>query len=297
MTQTSLSLRAWAELILLAVIWSASFLAVRTALDEIGPFTAVLWRIGLAAVLLALWCALRGVPWPPRRSLAPLAVMGVMNTALPFSLLAWGQQFISTGLTSILNASTAIFGVLAAALLLADERLTAPRAAGVALGFAGVVTVIGPDALLAFDLTSAAQLAVLGATLCYALSGVWARKRLSGLPPVTAALGMLTAATLVMVPVTLMVEGVPSVALQPATLAGILYAACASTALAYLLYYRVLAMAGSGNLLLVTLLIPPMAIALGALVRDEALPPQAFAGLALLATGLMLLNRRKRAKV
>lgn len=293
MTQTSLSPRAWIELILLSLIWGGSFLAIRTALDEIGPLTSVLFRTGIAAAVLWPLILLRGIPLPKgRRVWIGLFGMGLLNNVIPFSLMAWGQLHIPTGLTSILNATTAIFGVVVAAMVFADERLTRRKALGVGLGFAGVVTAIGPSALLTLDLTSAAQLAVIAGTFSYACAGAWARIRLGGLAPLAAAAGMLTCSTLVMLPLTLMTEGVPSLALTPATWAAIFYFALVATALAYLLYYRVLAMAGSGNLMLVTLLIPPTAIFLGAVVRGEDLHGSAYAGLALLALGLSVLDGR-----
>ncbi len=293
MTQTSLSPRAWTELMLLGLIWGGSFLAIRTALDEIGPLTSVLFRTGLAALVLWPLVILRGIARPASaRAWRALLVMGVLNNVIPFSLMAWGQLHIPTGLTSILNASTAIFGVLVAAAVFADERLSPRKALGVGLGFAGVIAAIGPESLLRFDPTSVAQLAVLAGTLSYALAGAWARRTLSDLPPLTAAAGMLGMSTLVMLPLTLLVEGVPPLALAPATWAGIGYYALIATALAYLLYYRVLAMAGSGNLMLVTLIIPPTAIALGAVVRGESLAPSAYAGFAALAAGLLVLDGR-----
>lgn len=293
MTQTSLSPRAWVELILLGLIWGGSFLAIRTALDEIGPLTSVLFRTGIAALVLWPLILLRGIALPRGgRVWVGLLGMGLLNNVIPFSLMAWGQLHIASGLTSILNATTAIFGVLVAALVFADERLTPRKALGVGLGFAGVVTAIGPSNLLSLDLSSTAQLAVIAGTFSYACAGAWARVRLGGLAPLAAAAGMLTCSTVIMLPLTLMTEGLPSLALAPATWAGIAYYALVATALAYLLYYRVLAMAGSGNLLLVTLLIPPVAIVLGAWVRSEDLHPGAYAGLALLALGLAVLDGR-----
>ena len=295
-TQKSMSPRAWAELFLLALIWGGSFLSIRVALDEFGPLTVVAHRVVWATLLLWAYVVLRGLPVPrDRRIWIGFLGMGLLNNVIPFTLMAWGQQHIETGLTAILNAGTAMFGVIAAAIFLADERLTLRRAFGTALGFAGVATAIGLDALRAFDLRSLGQLAVIGGTMSYALAGVWARKRLAGLAPQVAAAGMLTAASLIMLPAAWIVEGRPTLPQMPATWAAIGYYAIVATALAYLLYYRVLVMAGSGNLMLVTLLIAPVAILLGAVVREEALPPHAFAGFALLAAGLVILNARGRA--
>ena len=293
MTQQSLSTRAWIELTLLGVIWGGSFLAIRTALDEVGPLTSVLHRTFWA--MLVLWgiVAMRRLPVPrSARTWMAFLVMGLLNNVIPFSLMAWGQLYIPTGLTSIFNAATAIFGVVVAALVFADERLTPRKALGVGIGFLGVCMAIGLDALAQFDTTSLAQIAVLTGTVFYALASAWARKMLGEVVPMVAAAGMLTGSTLLMIPFTLIVEGVPNLALGITTWAAIGYYAVIATALAYLLYYRVLAMAGSGNLMLVTLIIPPVAITLGALVRDEALHTGEYLGFALLALGLTLIDGR-----
>lgn len=291
--QTTLSPRAWAELTLLALIWGGSFLAIRTALDEIGFLTSVLHRVVWA--MLVLWgiVLLRRLPIPRDRKLwGAFLVMGLLNNVIPFSLMAWGQLYIPTGLTSIFNSATAIFAVLVAALVFADERLTPRKALGVTLGFAGVCCAIGLDALEQIDTTSLAQLAIVAGTVSYACASAWARKMLTGVPPIIAAAGMLTGASLIMIPFAITVEGVPDLALGPTTWLSIGYYAIIATAFAYLLYYRVLGMAGSGNLMLVTLLIPPVAITLGALVRSETLHPGEYIGFALLVLGLSLIDGR-----
>ncbi len=293
MTQVSISPRAWAELLLLSVVWGASFLAIRIALDEIPVLTSVAHRVGWAALLLWLIVRLRRVPVPRDiRVWGAFTVMGCLNNVIPFSLMAWGQLHIEVGLTSILNATTAIFAVLVAAMIFPDEKLTKNRALGVALGFAGVATAIGLQALQNFDIRSLAQLAVLAGAVSYAFAGAWARKTLGDQDPMVNAAGMLTGSTLIMVPLAWSIDGPFDLSLAPVTWGAILYYAAISTALAYLLYYRVLAMAGAGNLLLCTLIIPPVAITLGALVRDESLKPDAFLGFALLGLGLLFLDGR-----
>lgn len=289
--QKSLSARAWAELLLLGLIWGGSFLSIRIAIDEVPVVTAVLHRVFWAALVLwaVVWWRGLAIPRSPMIWLSFL-VMGLLNNVVPFGLMTWGQLHIESGLTSILNAATAVFGVIVAAMVFSDERLTARRALGVAIGFFGVIVAIGPGALAGFELRSTAQLAVLGGTLSYGLASAWARARLSHLPPQVAAAGMLSGSCAVMLPAALLVDGVPAIALGLRTWAAIGYYALIATALAYLLYYRVLAMAGSGNLMLVTLVIPPVAILLGAAVLGEALAPRAYGGFALLALGLLILN-------
>ncbi|WP_375227653.1 DMT family transporter [Roseobacter sp. S98] len=291
--QKSISMQAWGLLLLLGIIWGASFVSIRVALDEIGFLTTVAHRTFWA--MLALWIVVLVMRLPiPRepRIWGAFFVMGLLNNVIPFGLMAWGQLHIESGLTSILNAATAIFGVLMAALFFADERLTLRKLAGVLLGFAGVATAIGLENLRSFSLQSLAQLAVIGGTLSYALAGVWARKNLAGLKPQVAAAGMLTGSTLITVPLAFMFDGPVTLLLEPRTIAAIGYFSIIATAGAYLLYYQVLALAGSGNLLLVTLLIPPVAIVLGALMLGEALHAGAYAGFALLACGLGILDGR-----
>ena len=283
----------WGMIAGLALIWGASFLSVRITLDEVPPLTTAAHRILWAAVALWLVMALRGETLPRGwRIWGIFAVMGFLNNTVPFTFLAWGQQHIEVGLTAIINASTAIWGVLIASLAFADERLTLPRVAGVTLGFLGVATAIGLDAFASFDLRSLAQLAVIGATIGYALAGSWGRAMLKGVSPLSASTGMLTMAAAFSVPVALSAEGAPDLTLAPITWVSLAFNSLVSTAAAYLIYYAILRRTGAGNLLLVTLLVAPVAIVLGALLRDEALSASAFAGFALLAFGLLVLDGR-----
>ncbi|MEL6677560.1 MAG: DMT family transporter [Pseudomonadota bacterium] len=291
--QRHMSNRAWAELILLGVIWGASFFSIAIALREVGALTSVAHRVGWAALLLWLVVLWRGLRVPrDARVWGAFLMMGLLNNVLPFSLMAWGQLHIESGLTSILNATTALFGVLVAALFLRDERLTLRKGVGTALGFVGVATVIGLEALATFDLRSLGQLAVLAGTVSYAFASVWGRVHLGGLAPEVAAAGMLTASALVMLPLAALTEGPMTLALSWDTWLAIGYYSAVATAGAYLLYYRILALAGAGNLMLVTLIIPPIAIGLGALFLGEALEPQDFAGFGLIALGLATLDGR-----
>lgn len=284
---------AWIMLIALALIWGSSFLVTTTLVETMAPLHAVTHRVVWAAAFLWVYVAFRRFPLPrDLPTLAALLVMGALNNALPFTLQAWAQTTIESGLAGILNATTAILGPLVAALVLADERLTRAKAVGVALGFAGVAVVIGLDALKGLDLRSLAQLAMLGSTLSYAVSSAFARKRLGHLRPEVAALGMVTGSSLILLPLSWMQAGPLPLALPVGTLAALAYYGLVVTALAYLLYYRIIRTAGAGNATLVTLLIVPVAVALGALARAESLPPKDFAGFALIALGLVVIDGR-----
>ncbi|MEM1373770.1 MAG: DMT family transporter [Pseudomonadota bacterium] len=289
----TMSTRAWAELTLLSLIWGGVFLAVRVALADIGPFTIVAHRVFWACLILWVVVLASGlrVPLTARAAIGFLG-MGCLNNVLPFSLQAWGQLHIESGLAAILNAGTAIWGVLIAALFLADERLSLVKITGVTLGFIGVATAIGLGTLAEFDLRSLGQLALVASTISYAFAGVWARRYLTGMHPLVQAAGMLTASSLLAIPLAWIVEGPLTLAMPAETWAAIGYLTIFATAGAYLLYYRVLAMAGSGNLMLCTLLIAPIAIVLGAIFLGEALPFRALAGFGILALGLLILSGR-----
>ena len=289
----SIPTRTWIELALLGLIWGGSFLAIRLALNEVGFVTSVAHRVFWAALILWGYVAVAGLPVPrDPRIWAGFLVMGLLNNVIPFSLMAWGQLHIPTGLTSVFNAGTAIFGALLAALILADERLTLRKSIGIALGFAGVAVAIGLDSLRDFDMRSLAQLAVIGGTISYAFASIWARLRLTGLAPQVAAAGMLTGSSLVMVPAALLIDGMPRFDIGWQAAGAIAYYVIFATAGAYLLYYRILASAGAANTMIVTLLIPPVSIVLGAVVLGEVLSPNVYAGLAMLALGLIVLDGR-----
>lgn len=289
----TMSARAWGELILLSLIWGAVFLTVRVTLEDIGPLTIVAHRVFWASLVLWAVVLTLGLRVPlTAGTLIGFLGMGCLNNAIPFTLQAWGQLHIESGLTAILNAGTAIWGVLIAAIFLADERLLVAKITGATLGFFGVATAIGLGSLAQLDLRSLGQLAVVGSTISYAFAGVWARTMLAGLHPLVQAAGMLTASSVVTIPLAWVVEGPLTFAMPGETWMAITYLTLIATAGAYLLYYRVLAMAGSGNLMLCTLLIAPIAILLGAVFLGEALPFRALVGFGILALGLLILSGR-----
>ena len=291
-TQRSLTLKGWSLLLLLALIWGGSFTANHAALVQMPVATVVAFRVTGAAIVLWAYIAIARLPVPKTWAFARSAlVLGVFNNVVPFSLIVWGQTHIASGLAGILNAATALFSVLLAAALFPDERLGPRRLIGVILGLAGVAVVIGPDTLRHFDLTSLGQLAILGAGLSYAGAAAFGRQALRGIRPEVGAAAMLTASALIMTPTALILGGLPPLP-QGQTLAALLYLALIASAFAYRLFYTILQQAGAGNLGLVTLLITPFAILFGAVLFRETLPPQAFAGVALLTLGMVVLDGR-----
>jgi drug/metabolite transporter (DMT)-like permease len=283
----------WLLLITLALLWGGSFFFTEVALAELPPFTIVLGRVGLAAAALLLLVPLCGHRLP--RTPGPwkaLLLMGALNNLIPFSLIVWGQTALASGLAAILNATTPLFTVLLAHLLTRDERLTPGRLAGVLAGLAGVVLMIGPAALEGLGGGVLAQLACLAAALSYALAGIFGR-RLRDHPPLVAAAGQVTMSTLLILPLALLVDRPWTLLLPgPATWSALLGLALLSTALAYVIYFRILARAGATNLLLVTFLIPVSALFLGSAVLGERLASGEALGMALIALGLAAIDGR-----
>ena len=286
----------WAILLLLSVLWGGAFFFIDVAVESVAPFTLVLLRVllGAAILLLVLLVGGRGLPFE-RRMWGPFLVLALLNNAIPFSLFAWGQQHIASGLASILNATSPLWAVLVAHAFTDDEKATPLKIFGVAVGFSGVALMIGGDLLL--DIAGAnllAQLACLAATFSYALAGVHARRfRRMGVSPIAVSAGQLSATVLVMLPLVLIFEA-PWRAAAPAPEAWAAIAALGlfSTAIAYILYFRLIDRAGATNAILVTFLIPATAILLGALFLGEALALRHFLGMGLIGVGLAAIDGR-----
>ncbi len=283
----------WALLIVLSVLWGGSFFFAEVALVELRPFTVVLCRVGFAALVLIAVVYATGQRLPRRGGLwGAFFVMGALNNLIPFTLIVWGQTQIASGFASILNATTPLFTVVLAHLLTHDEKMTPNRLAGVVLGLAGVAVLIGPEVLRGLGFHLVAQLAVLGAALSYAFAGIFGR-RFRGEPPLVVAAGQVTATTVMILPIALFADRLWAVPLPGATTwAAIAGLAVLSTALAYVIFFRILATAGATNLLLVTLLIPVSAILLGTAILGERLAFGHFAGMALIGLGLAAIDGR-----
>ena len=289
----ALDLNSTIMLLMLAAVWGGSFFFGEIALREIPPLTITLYRVMWALPILALIVLLKGIYVP--RSLkvwGAYLVMGALNNAIPFSLIFWGQTQIESGLASILNGTTAMFAAVVAGLLLRDESLTAKKIFGAVLGITGVAFIMGPRALADFNLSDLAQLAILGATLSYAFAGVWGKTVLAGQPPLMNAFGMLIGSTVLMIPIVLMFDGPPNLELSKGVWAALIGLASLSTALAYVLYFAILARAGAANLLLVTLLIPPFAVGLGVLFLNEQMKLEALIGFAIIGLGFTVTDGR-----
>jgi drug/metabolite transporter (DMT)-like permease len=282
-------------LALLSLLWGGSYFFVGVAIREIPPLTLVTLRVGLAAALLWAGAPILGVALPRGgKPIAALAVLGFGNNALPFALITWGQTRLPGGLASILIAATPLFTVLAAHVLTAEEKLSGLKLFGAVAGMAGVVWLIGPDLFWGAANSSWAELPVLAAAVSYALSAIYARRMPSlGLKPIDVAAGQATAATLFLAPLALAIDRPWTLAMpSEAAIASVLGIATLSTALAFIVYFRILAGAGATNVLLVTLLTPATAVVLGAVFLHERLAAQQFIGFAMIALGLAFIDGR-----
>ena len=289
----SMSAGDWLLLIVLSLLWGGSFYFGKVAVAEIPPLTLSLGRVGIAAIILVAIVRAAGLPLPQSfGAWGPYVLLGTINNVLPFTLLFWAQIHITSGLASILNATTPFFTIAIAHFATSDDKLTPLRAVGLTIGFTGVVVMLGFDLLSGVGGHVGADLACLGAALLYGIAGVVGR-RFNRTDPMANSAALLTASTAVLLPLALIADRpwtlpMPSLAAWGA-LIGI---ATLSTALAYILYFRILARAGATNLMLVTFLIPASAILLGNLMLGEELLPRHWFGIAGIALGLAALDGR-----
>src|SRR4051812_46747763 len=295
MIRSQMNGRDWLVLLVLAVIWGGAFFFIGVAVKHVPPLTYVWLRLTIAAGAMWLFLRFKGQSIDlPREAWGSIVLLAVLNNALPFTLFGWGQTHIASGLASILNATTPIWGVLVAHFLTQDERMTPRKIAGVLLGFGGVATMIGPTLLRNIGSDALAQLACVTASLSYALAAVWARRfRRMGLSPMSVTTGQLTAGAVMMLPLALFVDQPWQHALPPLSAWGAITAlALLCTAFGYVLYFRLIDSSGATNALLVTLLVPPTAILLGGMFLGESLAAQDFLGLGLIALGLAAIDGR-----
>ncbi|WP_425341082.1 DMT family transporter [Agrobacterium larrymoorei] len=285
----------WAMLVALSVLWGGSFFFVGIAVKELPPITIVTLRVTIAALALLTVCRVLGYSLPRKSEvLRAFVIMGLLNNIIPFSLIVWGQTHIASGVASILNATTPLFTVLVAHIMTTDEKLSANKLAGVIIGFVGVATMIGPAALTGERSSLWGQLAILGAAISYAFAGIFGRRfKAMGVPPLVTATGQISASSLILIPVALLVDRPWTLAMPSGeTWAALFGIALLSTALAYLIFFRILSSAGATNLALVTFLIPVSAIVLGSLVLGEQLALKHLIGMAMIAAGLVAIDGR-----
>ena len=289
----SMSATDWLLLLMLSVLWGGSFYFAKIAVLEIPPLTLALGRVAIAASALAIFARAIGTPFPrDAKAWSQLTVMAVFNNVLPFTLLFWGQIHISIGLASILNATSPLFGVLVAHVMTQDDKLSAGCIVGLIAGFAGVIMLLGPDMLSELGTNVLAELACLAAAAFYAFGAVFSR-RVRGVPPVMMATGQLIMSTVLLLPVVLLFDRPGSFLTASRTaIWAMVSLALLSSALAYLIYFRLIARAGATNALIVTFLLPVSAILLGVVLLNEIVDARQLAGMAAIFIGVAAIDGR-----
>lgn len=285
----------WGIIMLLSLLWGGAFFLIELGLRGFPPNTLVFLRMALAVppMMLALWFLNERLPGDGK-SWMQLLILGAINAALPFILFFWGQTQIDSGLASVLNATTPLWGVVTAHFLTRDEKATPARIVGVLLGMAGIIVMVGSDALQGMSASVWAQLACLAATLLYAFAAIYGRTlSQSTMSPMVVATGQVMTAALLMLPVALIID-------QPWTLAtpgwdawaGAIGLAIPSTAIAYFFYFKLIDRAGASNAMLVAFIMPVIAIILGVMALGETVEPNEMAGAILIGLGLLAIDGR-----
>ncbi len=282
----------WLRLIALSVLWGGTFLFVSLSLRSMPEFTIVFLRVGLAAITFWLLILVTGRRMPRDwHTWRAFLLMGLLNNAIPFSLITWEQTQVEGGIASIINATTSCFAVVLAHFLTKDEKLSVRRAAGVLIGLFGAYVLLRPELDGGISLRGLGQMAGLVASMSLALAGIFG-KRFKGLSPIVTATGMLTCSALLLLPVSVLVDQPWTMQPDISAIGAVGGLVLLSTVVAYLLYFRVLQSAGATNLLLVTLLMPVSAHILGAAFLGEPLYATSVAGMVFIVLGLSIIDGR-----
>ena len=280
---------------MLGALWGGSFLFIRVAVPALGPFLLVELRVGLAATALFLYALVAGSMPKIRGRWRSFLVLGFLNAAVPFSLISAAEIHLTASLAAILNSTTVMFTAIVAAVWM-DDALTARKVVGIVLGIVGVTVLVGWDPLRVNSLILLAVAAMLLASLSYALGATYAKRSFSGIPPLGMAIGQLSGAVVLLLPMA--VVSVPERAPSTVVTFSMLGLAFLSTALAYLIYFRLIESVGPTSTLTVTLLVPVFGLLFGVLLLEEPFGPGTLAGLGIILTSVVLITglapRKKR---
>jgi drug/metabolite transporter (DMT)-like permease len=278
-------------LLILGTIWGTSYLFIKIILVEVGPMTLVAGRLGLAAIVIWLLLRWRGTPFPRERKLwLAYAVTGMLNGALPFTLISWGELHISSGSAALLQATTPLFTILLAHILTHDEHLTWKKLLGVAVGFAGVGLLMWPEVRQGFGSSALGMLAIVGSSTCYALSAIFTRRHLQGQDPTTSSAGQFTMGFLYIVPLAFLFEQPLTISPSLPVIATWVTLAILCTVVAYIIYYTLLEKTSATFATMVTYITPVNGLILGALILSETLNSLVALSLALVLGGVLLVR-------
>jgi drug/metabolite transporter (DMT)-like permease len=294
--------QAWLAFGLLALIWGSSFLFIRIGVQHVPPFQLVFVRTAIAAVGLNIVVLLRGKRLPrDGRRIADLLFLGIVNTVFPFALITWGETHIESGLASVLQGTAALFTMVVAHFAFADERITLRKITGLLIGFLGVVVLAGRSSETHTGSDGAlyllGQLAIVAASLCYAIGGTFSRKTIQNrLEPIVVAAGAMTVAAVTTGLITYLspLAGGPVpvnlLQLEPGGLGAILALGLINTFVAYLIFYSLLAALGAARTSMITYVIPVVGLMLGALFLGEAVDARLILGAAMIVGSIAIVN-------
>jgi len=285
-----LSTKEWLKFILLGLIWGSSFLWIKLGVQELGPFTLVTLRVffaSLGLLVIAYWRRAR-IPW--RQFLPAFFILGLTNMALPFVLISWSEQYITSGMASILNSTVPLFTLVMAAVFLADDPLTLPKGLGLLVGFLGVVVLMSNQVQGDLTRPKIGQLTMLLAAISYAVAAVYARHKVRGLTPEVQSLGQSLMATLVMMPLAFGVEAPFRLPHLPLTWVAVIWLGLMGSCIATLLYYSLLQSVGPTRTTLVTYIFPLVGVILGAIFLHERPDWHLLVGGALIISGVAVVN-------
>jgi len=278
-------------LLILGTIWGASYLFIKVIVAEVPAFTLVAGRLTLAAIIMWGILRARGLSLPrSRRIWRAYAVLGFVGAAVPYSLISWGEQYISSGLASLLQATTPIFTVILAHFLTDDERITMTKIIGVVVGFVGVGVLMLPDLRQGLQANLLGQLAIVASSLCYAGVAIYTRNQLRGQTPMASTTGQLTMGMVYMLPASLLIDRPFALSPSLPVLASWMVLTLLGTVVAYVIYFTIIERTSATFVTMVTYIIPVNGLLLGALVLNESLDVTTLGSLALILLGVLLVR-------
>lgn len=278
-------------LLILGIIWGASYLFIKVIVAEVPVLTLVAGRVTLATVIMWGILRARGLSLPrSRRMWGAYAMLGFLGAALPYSLISWGEQYIPSGLASLLQATTPIFTVILAHFLTDDEPVAMAKIIGVIIGFVGVGILMLPDPSTGLRADLLGQLAIVGSSLCYAGVAIYARSRLRGQPPLVSATGQLTMGMVYMLPASLLIDRPFGLSPSLPVLASWMVLTILGTVVAYVIYFTIIERTSATFVTMVTYIIPVNGLMLGALVLNEQLNATVLGSLVLILLGVLLVR-------
>ena len=287
-----MSKKEWAAFIVLSLAWGSSFLFIKIALEEVGPFTLMGARVAIGASALVLTAlAMRSKIKLTRNQVKFLLVIALFHTAMPYALIAWAEIQIDSGVASILSGTVPLFTAIIAYFWLKEEKLPRQKIIGLLIGFVGVIVVIARDGLASFQFNIASQVAILVAASSYAYTAIYIRKKSLGIPLVIQAAGTLIFASLMLWAGALIFESPIVAPTQSLTWIALLWLGIVGTFVAYLLYFYLLNSAGPTKAVMVTYIFPVIGVALGVLVLGESLNIQMVFGTVLVISSVVIVNK------